>query len=264
MSQPQVLIAEMTWEEIEQAADPETVVVLPVGATEQHGPHLAVKTDTALVEAIALRAALAASDRARVLVAPALPYGYSGYHSGFPGSPSISQLTYIRLVTELGQSLLQGGFRRLLILNGHGGNTPALEVAVEELYATTGATIALTSYWTLAATEIAALRESEPGGICHACELETSCLLALDPAAVRSERLEKAIPRGPGGGILCDLVAESDLGPVFHARDASPSGVLGDPTLASAEKGRRFLEAIVGRVAALLVDMVHWDPGPVQ
>jgi creatinine amidohydrolase len=169
-------------------------------------------------------------------------------------------MTYIRLVTELGRTLLQGGFRRLLILNGHGGNTPALAVAAEELYASTGAAIAVASYWALAAREIAAMRESQAGGICHACELETSCLLALDPSAVRPERVARAIPRGPAGAILCDLVAESGLGPAFHARDVSPTGVQGDPTMASAEKGRRFLDAIVARVAEFLVELAQWGP----
>lgn len=255
----QVLLAEMTWEEIREAGQAGAIVILPVGATEQHGPHLAIKTDTALVFEIAVRAATLASQKTPVVVAPALPYGYSGYHAGFPGSPSIAQQTYIHVIEELGQSLLGTDFKRLLILNGHGGNTAALAVAAEDLYHRTHAAIAVANYWTLAAQEIGSIRASAPGGICHACELETSCMLALDRSAVRPEKIAKAIPKWDGEKVLCDLVAKSELCPAFRAAEVSSSGVMGDPTLASAEKGQKFLNAIVERVTNLIIDLARWD-----
>jgi creatinine amidohydrolase len=259
MDDNQVLLAEMTWEEIRKATGPDTVVILPVGATEQHGPHLVVKTDYTLVAEIAERAARQASQEIRVLVAPVLPFGCSAFHDGFPGTPSVGRRTYIELIKELGESILNTGFERLLILNGHGGNSSALQLAAEELYDSTGAAIAVVSYWALAAAEIAELRESAPGGICHACELETSCMLALEPSAVRQDKVKKAIPKWKDDGVLCDLVAATPTYPVFRTADVSPTGVIGDPTVASSEKGERFLREIVQRVAAFIVDLAHWD-----
>lgn len=259
MEEKSILLAEMTWEEIKEATGPETVVVLPVGSTEQHGPHMPVKTDHYFVYEIAKRAAKKASERTRVVVAPVLPFGCSGAHADFPGTISIDHQTYIELIRELGESILGQGFERLFILNGHGGNFGALTLAAKDLYDSTNATIAVACYWHLAAKEIAALRESPPGGISHACEMETSCMLALDPSAVRWEKVKKSIPQWKSKYVLDDLLGGGQVVPALHVADFSPTGVLGDPTIATKEKGERFLEAIVNEVAAFILDFAGWD-----
>ena len=259
-----ILLGEMTWQEIKEATGPGTVVVLPVGSTEQHGPHMPLKTDHYFVYEIAKRAALKASETTRVLVAPVLAFGCSGVHIDFPGTISIGHQTYIALIEELGGSILKHGFEKLLILNGHGGNFGGLIVAARDLYDSTGATISVACYWHLAAKEIAALRESPPGGISHSGEMETSCMLFLDPSAVRWEKVRKSIPKWKSSYLMDDLLEGGQVVPALHVADFSPTGVVGDPTIATREKGEGFFKAIVNGVADFMVDFADWDPGQMR
>ncbi|MET7680499.1 mycofactocin biosynthesis peptidyl-dipeptidase MftE [Streptomyces sp. NPDC005423] len=212
-------------------------VLVPVGSTEQHGPHLPLDTDSVIARAVAQRAAsaLPSGPAGPALVAPVLAYGASGEHAGFPGTVSIGHEALGAVVVELVRSLsLWAG--RVVLVNGHGGNTATLDTVVPRLRAE-GHAVA----WTGCGV---------PGGDAHAGRAETSLMLHLAPDTVRMEHAVAGDTR-PLRLLLPDLMARG-------IRALSPSGVLGDPAGASAAEGRRTLEAIVSaavrRIAGDLVD----------
>lgn len=175
-----LLFAELTRDQLAAAA-PTTTLVVPLGATEQHGHHLPVQTDAVIVEALTRRAVSRASGQVPVLVAPTLAYGCSHHHLPFGGTMSVTTTTYIALICDLVTGLAQEGWRSVVLLNGHGGNDAAIRVAVDRLTneIRCGASVAATSYWITTAAMGSSL--TEPG---HAGHFETSAMLELAPELV--------------------------------------------------------------------------------
>jgi mycofactocin precursor peptide peptidase len=205
------------------------MLLVPVGSTEQHGPHLPLDTDARVAVAVAERAG-----GAGLLVAPAVAYGASGEHEGFPGTVSIGHESLRSMLVELGRSAARWA-GRLVFVNGHGGNVPTLVEAVR-----------LLRY----EGRDAAWFACAPSGDAHAGRTETSLVLALDPALVRPGR--SAGNTAPIGELMPALRAGGIAA-------VSPSGVLGDPAGASAEEGERLL---AGLVAALSAALARWAPDP--
>jgi creatinine amidohydrolase len=174
-----IRLAELTRQELQQRL-PDATVVIPIGATEQHGPHLPLMTDHLMAETIALRAAELVSAGVDVLVAPVLPYGCSSHHLAVGGAMTINLRTYIAFLVDLGEGLATMGCKRLLLLNGHGGNEDAMRVAATELVSERrlGMAVAAASYWTIGQEVLAGLPFAGPG---HAGHFETSCVLAVRP-----------------------------------------------------------------------------------
>ena len=144
-----VVLAEMTREEVRRLA-PQATVLLPVAATEQHGPHLPINMDDAACWAVCQRAADLARAEIPVAVAPMLPFGYSHQHFWQPGVLSLSTTTFLQVLRDLGESLYRSGFRRIAIINGHGPNDELIRVAARELNDRFPVSIAAASYWTIA------------------------------------------------------------------------------------------------------------------
>ncbi len=232
------------------------VVIIPVGAVEQHGEHLPLDTDSFLVTQIAAAAAGQAHQQVAAVLAPTVSVGYSAHHMHYSGTLTLSSGTLIALLREMVEALARHGFRRVLILNGHGGNSAALLVAASELRSGGVVPVVATAdYWNLIAGVIAQERESGIGGMGHAGEFETSLMLHLRPAAVDRERMVRTMhtPRVPDDSL--DLVQKAPFSiPWVVHRDTS-NGVIGDPLLASAAKGKRFFEAAVERAAQLTCDL---------
>lgn len=252
-------LADLTWEEIRSRAARDPVVVLPTGSLEQHGPHLPVKVDTRLVTAVTEEAVRRASARADVLLAPTVWMGLSTHHTGY-FSLTLSFDTYQQVITELVESLIRTGFGRILVVNGHGGNTDPLHLTVTRVRDRHKVVIATADYWALAAQELNRIRESRPGGMGHACEFETSMIMHLEPGAVRADRIQAEYPPGIPGWFTIDMTTHGGsvkLGTRFE--DITRRGVVGDPTLATPEKGRRFFEAVVTRLEELLVSFANWS-----
>jgi creatinine amidohydrolase len=257
----------MRWEELRvpeiDALDRErTVVVLPIGSVEQHGRHLPVGTDTMLAHTVAL----AAADRlvGRVVVLPPPWYGFSAHHMRFAGTVTLSAGTMMRLVEDVAGSVIAHGFRRLLIVNGHGGNTGLLDVLAAELghrfYGK--ARIAGLTYFQLARAAIAELRASQPGGMGHACEFETAMIQHLRPELVEIEAAAVTYP-DPGSRYLStDLLGSSAVRTYHDFGDLSETGTLGDPSLATPEKGARFHAAVVAELARFIEDFSRWPIPP--
>jgi creatinine amidohydrolase len=248
-------LGSLSWQEAAGLDAERTVAVIPVAALEQHGPHLPLDTDTFLVTSVVEAAAQLAGTRGPVLVPPTIFAGSSEHHMAFAGTISLRPETLAAVVRDVCLSLARHGFRRLLIVNGHGGNRALLAAAVQSIGAQAPVSIATLDYWTLAAEAVTDLRESPPGGMAHACEFETSLMLHLRPESVRTELIAREIPDPRFSLERLDLFERAPLTVHWKTDDLSSSGVLGAPDLATAEKGRVFFEACVAGLADLIEEL---------
>ena len=253
---------DLTWEEIGVAAKGEnTVVVIPVGSVEQHGPHLPVQTDTRIVSEIAERAVKRASETILALLVPTIAIGCSKHHMEFPGSLTLGEETFVRAATEIGLSIAHHGFRRILFLNGHGGNEAPLQLVVNRIrHETDGKVLAGTAaYWRFIQEEVQEIRRSKMGGISHAGEFETSAILALDASLVDMPKAKKFLPKWSNGYFMPGWYVPAKIGLGFHLKDITQTGVVGDPTVATKENGERFLEAATTAVAEFIEAFASWE-----
>jgi creatinine amidohydrolase len=220
------VLADRTWPEV----DPGAILAVPVGSTEQHGPHLPLSTDTDVAVALCERLAAARDD---VLIAPPVPYGSSGEHAGFAGTLSIGQAATESLLVELGRSACET-FARVLFVSAHGGNREPVGRAVARLRDESRDVRAHMPRWA-----------GEP----HAGRTETAMILSLAPARVRMDRAEPGDTRP-----LADLLPALRAGGV---RAVAANGVLGDPTGATAGEGAALLDELA---AVLAKDVEGWWP----
>ena len=240
-------LSEMTWPDVAEAVEAgATTVILPLGATEQHGPHLPLGTDT--VRATAL-ADLLAEKLPGSLVAPALPFGCSDEHWGFPGLLGLDADTLARVVLDLARRLAGWGARRLMLLSAHGGNGEALDLALKLLKRELP-DLEVRTNDNLETIAPVVLKVARQDGISvsalglHAGEGETSEMLCLRPDLVR--------PRHAAPGFTGDMEAIIDELRGNGLRAVTTNGVLGDPAHASADRGARYLDAIAEDLAATL------------
>ena len=246
---------EFTWPEIREAVAQNRVPVLAVGTIEQHGPHLPLVTDVLTSSEISRRAVERIPGEA--ILMPPVFYAFNEHHLDFPGTIAIAGHTFIEYVTDIGKSLAHHGFRRILLVNGHGSNVPFLDIAARNITNHTAAICAMAPWWNLVDRELfAELRESAwPGGMAHACELETSVLLYLRGDLVQMEKAAPDFPPQTSEFFYWDLEKAS---PVFFQEffsRYSKTGTLGDPTKATAEKGERFVESAAGNLVRLIRDL---------
>jgi creatinine amidohydrolase len=254
------LWGQMTWPEIQEAAEQERVVLLPVGVIEQHGYHLPTQVDTFLADRICGLAAARMPDRA--IVVPPVTHGYVPHHMDFPGTITVRGQVFIDYVVDVCKSIVSHGFQKLLILNGHGGNTSVLDLAAKITTLDTGAFCAFISHWELEPVKrtMAELRESPPaGGTLHADEYETSVYLAIDEDGVQMDKAVSEYEVPDSRYFWIDMFGGGDR--ITSARFIQPwssftkSGVAGDATVATKEKGERLLEAAVGGLVDLVGEM---------
>lgn len=250
--------AEMTWPECKEAADQGRVAVLPTGTYEDHGYHLPIDVDVVLATTICDRAVARIPDEA-VLIPP-VTHGYSPHHMDFPGNITIDWEVFVKYVKGVCLSLAQHGFNRILIVNGHGSNTPPCDMAARlTIIETEGRVLcASVNHWGLRKVRVEGgeIRDSEYGGTSHACEYETSLYLALKPELVdMSKAVDERAPLPPS--FQTDLLAgthpqgsAANLNIYWSARTAS--GVMGDATKATREKGEQFLAAAVDGLIELI------------
>lgn len=255
---PLIVWNESTREELRTVL-PESVVVLPTAATEQHGPHLATGHDGFTVTDIASRAAEAAGPATSIVVAPTLTFGSSHHHLPFGGTLSLSTETYYRVVHDLLHSMIAGGARRIFLLNGHGGNQELNQLLARDVALAQPAgrpvAIGVASYWQLAAASLAAEPTLQgiplPG---HAGRFETATMLAMSPDRVRESRAERA--RDPyRAGIVPG--ARVEITSAWSTFD----GYTDFPHLATAELGETILTHVIRDVAAALEAFAAVEPG---
>jgi creatinine amidohydrolase len=252
---------EMTWPQIKTVAASH-VAVVPIATIEDHGPHLPIDTDLRLCNAVCDEAVKRAADRA-VLV-PAINHGFSPHHMDFPGAITIGAHTLIDYGVDVCRSLAHHGFKRILIVNGHGSNTPFIDIIARLSVVETGVLAAAVNYWAAPGVrEVAeAMRESDRvGGMNHACEFETSLYLALRPDLVDMSKAARELSHRPTENYWTDLIAGD--GPLVMMEpwsSLSETGVMGDPTKATAEKGKRLLDASANGIVTLIDEMLARPP----
>lgn len=243
-------LADLTWPEVAELRPHAPVVIVPLGSCEQHGPGMALRTDTTRAEVVADLVARRLSPR--VVVTPAIPVGVSPHHMAFPGTLTVSPVTLQQVVYELVVSLHRHGWRKVFVLTGHGGNNATVDVAASRLRTDLGDLHIAWSGVTPVVADLAAdLAESDVRG--HSCEIETAQAMFADPDLVLTDRLAR------GSASVDDLDAAGRLsrrhrGIHFpQAYDAlSATGNLGDARRADAEAGARLITTAAERIAAFL------------
>lgn len=244
-------LLEMTWPQV-AALPKDTPAVVPIAALEQHGRHMPLFTDSLLLGEVVRRSKEAL--KGRVLFTPLLWLGNSHHHLDFPGTLSASPRVYLDVLIDLAENLLTHGFRRLVFLNGHGGNIVPAQQALFELRQKTrdrpDLLLLSTTYWTLGGkpNEIdPSMRQTQMG---HACEWETSMMLRLAPHLVGELRDVPEVPFGKG------------FAPGHRAwitKERTEPGHIGDPAHASAEKGELLFRTFAGDVVAYLERVIAWN-----
>src|SRR5260221_6852818 len=239
---------DLTFPQLKSIPRDRSVVVAPIAACEQHSLHLPTFTDTLLVTAVAEAAEQKLANE--LLLLPTMWFGASHHHLRFGATLSASVDTHIDMLCDLLTPLLDDGYQRVLILNGHGGNIDTMQVALRRLQPKyRDRILTAASYWDLAAKELAALAEGERKTMGHACEFETSMVMALRPDLVRRDQIKDDPPNDDA--VLRGLYLAEDM------RQRTDHGAVGYPERASAEKGRAFLDAAINRTAEVALALLR-------
>jgi creatinine amidohydrolase len=244
MGEEQYKLNKMTWEDTVAAVRAGKVVLLPVGTMEQHGPHLPVDTDNVLVRHVCEEAARRAPES--LACAALVPYGYNAHTMEFPGTVNVRPANFIGYLYDVCASYAHHGFRYIIIVNGHGSNQHLCEAAARQVSMETSARCATTMWDSFLGEVLKQIRESEaPGGIGHACEMETSVYMHLEPEQVRRDKMRKEIAWNVSKYWHRDPFGSGALSYSPYQHEYTQSGVAGDPTVATAEKGRVMAEAAI-------------------
>ena len=236
--------------------DPEAVIaLLPVGATEQHGPHLPLSTDSVINRGIVERALARVPEDLTLLVLPALPVGDSAEHGDFPGTLSLPAELLIGLWTGIGASVARAGLRKLVIFNSHGGQTQVVDIVAQRLRMDFGMLVVRATYFHFGTPDGVFGAEELAHGI-HGGAAETSMMLALRPELVRRDQAANFRPLSlEMEGDYEILRPEGPAGFAWASQDLHPSGAAGDASQADPEKGRQLLDHAAERLVAVLRDL---------
>jgi len=241
----------LTWVEINEAVALKKVIVLPIGSIQQHGPHLPVDTDELIVTSLALAAGQRQPEK--ILVAPTIPYSYCLEAMDFPGTVSVASKTFMNFCVAVVKGFAYHGFDHILLLNGFPANDNLIELVGRQINLETEAlcgSVTWTSLLRINPDFNDTWRESQFPGSFHADELETSVYLALDAAVVDMSKAVDHVPMqqppgGPASFVYQDHFGSGSVYVPGWVSIQSSSGVMGQPTRASAEKGQRIFEEAV-------------------
>lgn len=248
----EISLRRMSWYDVKLAMDDGCdTIMLPMGSVEQHGPHLPLLTDSLVVDWIAENAARSCEG---VLVAPIIYYGVSDNHIDFPGTGSVQVETLKNVVIDIGVTLLGHGFKNLILLNGHGGNNATVAIAAHEIRRQTGKFVGVITWPSMV---IEAEKTLESDIVWHADEGETSTVLWIDPSVVKMERAVKELPKPiPHFEFTHEALFNNPVDQGLPRTKAiTDSGIIGDATLATPEKGRLILEEAVRNLAKTISDL---------
>jgi creatinine amidohydrolase len=249
----------LTWPEINDAIDMGKVCIVPCGAVEQHGHHLPLDVDMICPTGIAHGAGRASPDK--MLILPIVAYGYTGHVMDFPGTINQHYTHFMDNVLDITRSLAYHGFKKILLLNGHGSNMPNLDLVARRTNLETDAECILAGWWNLLTVDKSFMprwRQSKfPGGCAHACELETSLYLYLAEDDVCKDKIKNGIisfnaEESPFNWV--DLFSAGPATLVSWTSSYSETGVLGEPELATKEKGQEVFDEAVKQ----LIRFVTW------
>jgi len=253
-----MLLENLTWPEVKALKVAEKIVLFPLGSFEQHGPHLPLTTDTDIVTALARR--LEKERPEKILCLPTLWPGHSTHHLFFPGTLSVKQLPYIQMFLDLCRSIIGMGAQKIFLLNGHGGNDLPVKTAMRELKTEfPKIEFVFTSYWSLASETMKRVRESEMGGMGHACEMEASIMMYLHP-----DRVKMHLAKPDGRTKFQDRYRKTDMmhsRPIYFVNEfneISETGTIGFPQMGTAEKGKKFIDGTIQELVAFVDEFAKW------
>ena len=256
----------LTWPEMNEAIAMQKLVILPVASTEQHGPHMPLDVDTFLVEQVCLEVGRRAADR--VLVLPTVAYGLNLHHIDFPGTIHIEPEVFIAFCVNITKSVAYHGFEKILVVNGHGSNTPLSDLIARKTVLATNSLCGALNYYHLAFEAFNQVKDTPV--IAHADEFETSLYLYLASERVQ---MDKAVA---GDDVMGKYVSSDSTSPYMRFNDYwgrwTKTGVHGDPRAATAEKGKLIFETAVTRLIEVVDEWRVWPiakrsdqhAGPVQ
>jgi creatinine amidohydrolase len=250
--------AYLTWKQVDALPRATTLLVLPMAAIEQHGHHLPLATDTLINNLLLGKALERVPADLPVYALPPVCYGKSNEHIGFPGTLSVSAQTFLAVVRDLGASIAAAGFKKVVLYNTHGGNASLVDVLARDLRAEFG--LRTFSLFGTAGASFDGVNPQERTYGFHAGEIETAFLLHAAPELVRSdEYTSNYIARIDQPELLKPEGSSANF--AWLTRDISASGVMGDPSPATAEHGERWSNQAAERIAEILVAMYNFEPG---
>ncbi|MCE2671132.1 MAG: creatininase family protein [Microcystis sp.] len=248
----------LTWTDIDSMPDKENVVIIqPIGAIEQHGPHLPIAVDAAISLGVLGKAFEKLNTNVPAFALPCLYYGKSNEHWSFPGTITLSATTLLTLIQEIAESLYRSGFRKLVLMNSHGGQPQVMEIAARDIHQQYTDFLVFPFFtWRVPhnAAELFSGYELEYG--IHAGDVETSIMLSLLPEQVKIERAVREYPQGLPENSL--LTMEGKLPFAWLTKELTKSGVMGDATNASKEKGDRLLESVANGWVQAIIDVYQF------
>ena len=249
----------MTWQDFRNGKPVEWIVVVPVAAIEQHGPHLPLSVDASIAEGYLACVHALLPDHLPVTFLPLQDFGKSGEHRDFPGTLTFSYETVIRAWIEIGESVHRAGLRKIVFVNSHGGNSSVLDIVTRELRERLGMLAVLTSWHRLGYPEGLFSAEEKLHGI-HGGEIETSLMLAFAPDKVRMDRLENFEPVTKSmESEFKVLRAAVPAGFGWMTQDLQETGAIGNAKLATKEKGDKAAGFGAKAFIALLEDVQRFD-----
>ncbi|MEM7122663.1 MAG: creatininase family protein [Pseudomonadota bacterium] len=236
-----------------------TIALLPVGAIEQHGPHLPLGTDSMIADGIVTAALEAVDDSVNVLALPTQAVGDSLEHADFAGTLSQQAETLIASWIELGRSVYAAGLRKMMIFNAHGGQPQVVDIVAKRLRVELGMVVGRVTYFSFGCPEGLIAPDELAYGI-HGGDVETSIMLHLHPDLVRHEAVTDFPNRMRGlASSMRRMGHGGRTGIGWKAQDINPQGAVGDATAATAEKGRALVEHFAGELALRLADMADYE-----
>lgn len=236
--------------ELEELIGKDPVVLIPVGAYEQHGPHLALNTDKIIAEKICEEIVRRSSVPCSMV--PGIWCGISEHHMKFAGSLTLKHETMAAFLFDILDSLARSGIRKVLAVNSHGGNMVAVNEGLTKAAYKYGGVFALLTYWSLITEEVKKYRKSEFGGISHACEMETALQMYLAPENVRNDRLPPANNLKGGKFWSPAMFASNKISMYIPYDQLSEQGHIGDPQKATPEFGKIIFETIIEKSVELV------------
>lgn len=257
---PQRYFPYLTWKEIEQMPDKENVVIIqPIGAIEQHGHHLPVAVDSAISLGVIGKALDQLNPEIPAYALPCLYYGKSNEHCGFPGTITLSASTLLSVIKEMAVSVYNSGFRKLILMNSHGGQPQIMEIAARDVHHEhPDFTVFPLFTWRVphCVSDLLTAQEREYG--IHGGDAETSIMLSLLPDQVQMELAVREYPQGLPTDSLLDM--EGKLPFSWLTKELSRSGVMGDATVATKEKGDRILQSVATGWVQVIQDIYKFQP----
>jgi creatinine amidohydrolase len=249
----------LTWKEIEQMPNKENVVIIqPIGAIEQHGLHLPLAVDSAISLGVLGKALEQLEPNIPAYALPCLYYGKSNEHVGFPGTITLSATTLLAVIKEMAASIYRSGFRKLVLMNSHGGQPQIMEIVARDIHQEYP-DFAVFPLFTWRVPHIAGdllTKQEQEYGI-HAGDAETSLMLSLLPEQVQMKKAVKEYPQGLPVDSLLDM--EGKLPFAWLTKELSQSGVMGDATVATKEKGDRILESLADGWVRVIQDIYRFQ-----